>query len=174
MFRGEYVTLRLPQIDDAIILTAWQNDRDVTKHLMFVNPLSKSAQEDYIRQIWKDKDSKTFIIETEDEIPIGMCSLNNIDWINRTAEIKLVLYAKNCWGRGYGYDAVRTLTNYGLYEMNLNTLFVNIMEGNERAVKCFEKAGYEIEGTLYNRILKEGKPKNLVSMSISKENNMQA
>lgn len=171
MLRGEYVTLRVPETDDSGIITGWQNDRDVTKYTTLVNPLSKKAQQDYIREIWLDKNSRTFIIETEDQIPIGLCSLYDIDWINSTAGISVVLYAKNCWGRGYGYDTVRTLSNYGLYEININTLHVKIIEGNERAIRCFEKAGYEVEGTLLKRVFKEGRHMNIVSMSTYKEKN---
>jgi RimJ/RimL family protein N-acetyltransferase len=99
--------------------------------------------------------------------------LKDIDWINSTAEINVILYAKNCWGRGYGYDTVRTLTNYGMYEMNINVLFVKILEGNERAIKCFQKAGYEIEGVLYSRVFTESRFRNVVSMSIIKDNSQE-
>jgi len=170
MLRGEYVSLRVPEGEDASIIIGWHSDREVTKYLPFILPTSKKQQEILIGKMDLDKNNKKFIIETEDEVPIGICSLLNIDCINSTAEIRVILYAKNCWGRGYGYDTVKALTNYGLFEMNLNTLYVNIMEGNERAVKCFQKAGYEIEGVLYNRLIKEGQSKNLISMSIYKDN----
>lgn len=169
MLRGQYVILRVPELDDANIMTAWQNDREVTKYLTgSFHPLTKRSRENFIRQLGTDKKNKTFIMETEDEIPIGICSLINIDWINSTAEIRVVLYAKNCWGRGYGYDTVKALTNYGIYEMNLNTIYVNLLETNERAIKCFQKAGYETEGILRNRLYKEGQFRNLISMSIYK------
>jgi len=171
MLRGEFVILRVPEMDDAGIMSGWKNDREVTKYLPPMYPASKMNQENYIKQVSRHGCSITFVMETEDEIPIGICSLDNIDWINSTAEIKVVIYAKNCWGRGYGYDAVNTLTNYGIYQMNLNTIYANILEGNERAIKCFEKAGYEIEGTLRQRVLKEGEYKNLVSLSITKRKN---
>ena len=168
MLRGEYVILRAPEISDALIICAWQSDREVTKFLPFVHPISQTRQCSIIKQASLDRNNITLIIETEDEIPIGLCSLKNIDWINSTAEISVIIYAKSCWGREYGYDAVKTLTNFGMFEINLFTIYANIIEDNERAIKCFQKVGYEIEGVLYDRLFKEGKPKNLVSMSISK------
>lgn len=168
MLRGEYVILRSPEMDDADIMTAWLTDREVTRYIpTFPYSLSKKTQEDFIRNTRVDDTDRTFIIETEDEVPIGICSLNNIDWVNSTAEIRVVLYAKNCWGRGYGFDTVKTMTNYGMMQLNIQTLYANLIEENERAIKCFQKAGYEIEGTLRSRLFKDGQFKNMISMSIS-------
>jgi RimJ/RimL family protein N-acetyltransferase len=169
MLRGEYVVLRTPGISDVDIISAWQNDREVTK-LIPSNPfpVSKKTLEDYISKIAHKKDCIILIIENEDEIPIGISALDNIDWVNGTAEINITIYAKNCWGRGYGFDTLKTLTEYGLYQINLHTIYANIIEKNERALKCFEKAGYEIEGKLYHRLFKEGKYENYLSVSIFK------
>ncbi|KPU46381.1 spermidine N(1)-acetyltransferase [Oxobacter pfennigii] len=172
MLRGEYVILRVPELDDADIITSWHNDREVTKYLAEnIYSVSKTALQGLIKQIYSEKNAKHFLIETEDEIPIGLGSLNDIDWINGTAEIRVVLYAKNCWGRGYGYDCVKTLTEYAMYELNLNTIYVKLIEENERAIKCFQKAGYEAEGKLMKRVIKENKYKNIISMSIYKKGN---
>lgn len=168
MLRGEYVILRVPEISDTSIMTAWHADREVAKFLPFLYPFSQKQQENKIRKTGLEESNITFIMETEDEIPIGLCSLKNIDWTNSIAEITVAVYAKSCWGRGYGYDTVKTLTNFGMYENNLYTIYANIIEDNEKAIKCFQKAGYEIEGVLFNRLFKEGKPKNVISMSISK------
>lgn len=160
--------LRLPSEDDADLFSAWQKDEEVAKLMPFVRQISMKGFKNQIKSILQSKDRYMFIIETEDEIPIGICSLKNIDWINSTAEIDIVIYAKNCWGRGYGCDAVKTLTSFGINDLNLFTIYSKIVKNNERAIKCFQKAGYEIEGTLYNRLFKEGRPLNAVSLSISK------
>lgn len=168
MLRGEYVIMRVPEADDADIMAAWQNDGDVAKLLPIHQiPVSKSVTEDMISGVRRDKNKIVFVIENDDGIPIGIASLKDIDWIDGTAKMDIVLYAKNCWGRGFGYDSVRTLTDYGLDGINLNTIYVNILEGNDTAVKCFEKAGYRSEGVLQNRVLKDGRMRNIISMSIT-------
>lgn len=168
MLRGDYVVLRAPEADDAAIMTAWQNDMDVTKFLRFAPLVSRKRQAEMIGKLSSDSKNTIFLVENEDQVPIGICSLCNIDRINSTAEISVALYAKNCWGRGYGYDTVKTLTGFGMNEVNLYTIYAHIPEDNERAVKCFQKTGYEVEGILYNRYYIDGKYKNVFSMSISK------
>lgn len=169
MIRGEYVLLRVPEMDDADIITAWENDSEVTKYLLSSYPVSKMAVERNIHELKQHKDKLVFIIGTEDNIPIGISSLTEIDWINGTAKIDVVIYAKSCWGRGYGYDALKTLTGFCLRHANLHTLYANILDGNDRAIRCFQKCGYAVEGTLHHRIFKEGKYLNIVSMSICKD-----
>lgn len=168
MLRGEYVILRFPQNDDVQIFSAWKKDSEVAKYLPFTYPVSRKALENILMNFSRNKDGYLFIIENEDEIPVGACCLKNIDWINGTAEAEVVIYAKNCWGRGYGYDALKTLTAFGMNDLNLYVIYAYVMEDNERAIKCFEKAGYELEGVLHDRIYKEGMRKNIVCLSISK------
>jgi Acetyltransferases, including N-acetylases of ribosomal proteins len=170
MLRGEYVTLRVPGHDDVDIITAWKNDREVAGQLFFNYPSSKWSEENLLDRTSQDRSTLSFIIETEDNIPIGIGSFINIDWIYSTAQISVIIYAKNCWGRGYGYDTVKTLTEYGLQQMNFHTVYANIFDGNERAVKCFEKAGFETEGVLRHRVHRDGKYINVISMSICRDN----
>lgn len=168
MLKGEYVTLRFPGADDVQIFSGWMKDSEVAKYLPFTYPASSKAVECMIKNFRDNDICRMFIIDTEDEIPIGICSLNDIDWVNGSAKIDVILYAKNCWGRGYGYDALKTLTYFAMYDMNMHVIYTQVMEDNERAIKCFKKAGYEVEGVLRNRLYKDGQRKNLVSMSISK------
>ncbi|HBM80724.1 MAG: GNAT family N-acetyltransferase [Clostridiales bacterium] len=169
MRRGEYTVLREAGMEDAEIMTSWQNDKEIMDYLHFVYPVSKGQQEDYITNVKCSKNDALFMVENEENVPIGLCKLKDINWINGTAGIEIVICAKNCWGRGYGYDALKTLTEYALMQLNLCTLYANITEKNEKAVKCFQKAGYKIEGVLYNRTFAHGEMKNVISMSISKK-----
>lgn len=169
MLRGEYVILRALNEDDGLILSAWQNDREVAELLPFAKALSLKALEDYIDGLRSDRSKYVFIIEIEDQIPVGLCSIKDIDWINGTGNVDIVIYAKNCWRKGYGCDAIKVLTCFGLDDINLYTLYAGIPEDNENAVKCFRKAGYLEEGKLYNRLQVNGSRKNLISLSISKD-----
>lgn len=173
MIRGDYVLLRVPATDDADIIAAWENDSYVIKYLPYSYPVSRMAIEKRIAELRLHKDRIDFIIETEDNIPIGIASLSNIDWVSGTAKIDISIYAKQCWGRGYGYDTLKTLTNYGIRHINLHTIYAGILEGNERAVKCFQKCGYAIEGTLHQRVLKDEKYADIISMYISRDSQVE-
>lgn len=166
---GERVILRAPEAQDTEIFAAWQNDRDIAALLPYSAALSYNAIENLISGLKYDNSKFMFIIENEDQIPIGICLLKDIDWINSTAFIGIVIYARNCWGKGYGCDAVKALTSFGLDEINMYNIYTGVPEDNEMAVKCFQNAGYEIEGTLKDRISIKGIRKNLIAMSISKD-----
>ena len=50
---------------------------------------------------------------------IGQCGLNNISWINRSAEFSIIIGYSEFRGYGYGSDAIRILIKYGFEELNL-------------------------------------------------------
>ncbi|MGG5369539.1 hypothetical protein IGI67_001146 [Enterococcus sp. AZ196] len=48
----------------------------------------------------------------------------------------------NC-GKGYGNDAIRTLSNYLHEEMRIDLLLIAPSNRNIRAIKSYEKAGFK-------------------------------
>ncbi len=55
---------------------------------------------------------------------------------------------KDCWSKGYGTDAVRTLVRFAFEEMNLNRVMLHAYAFNERAVAAYGKAGFVEEGRM--------------------------
>ena len=55
---------------------------------------------------------------------------------------------KPFWDRGYGSDAVRTLSRYATREMNLQRITLAVFETNPRARSAYEKVGFKEEGRL--------------------------
>jgi RimJ/RimL family protein N-acetyltransferase len=57
------------------------------------------------------------------------------------AELAIRIGDKNYWGKGYGADAVSTLVNYWL-STGLRRIWLKVLPGNIRAVRCYEKCGF--------------------------------
>jgi RimJ/RimL family protein N-acetyltransferase len=66
----------------------------------------------------------------------------------RAAEFGIVIGDKNYWSRGYGTDAVTTLTGFGFGELNLQRIWLRVFDFNTRAIRCYEKSGFVLEGRL--------------------------
>ena len=64
---------------------------------------------------------------------------------------------KNYWSQGYGTDAVRTLVNLGFGQINLDKVFLRVFEFNTRAIRCYEKVGFVVEGRLRRQHYHEGR-----------------
>ncbi len=148
MIRGQRTRLRAIEREDLPTFVRWLNDPEVRQYLAMYMPMSMAEEERWFERQLEDPDSRIFAIETEDGGHIGNIGLHSIDWKNRKALLGIVIGEKECWGQGYGSDAIRTLLGFAFGEMNLHRVFLTVYDYNERAIRCYEKSGFQHEGRL--------------------------
>lgn len=102
------------------------------------------------------------------KISYGTAIISRIDWKNRSSSIDVKLL-EEFQGKGYGYETLILLTKYIFEELNMNRIFVNILEYNECSMSLFEKIGFVREGIQRKAIYKNGKYNNLIMYSMLKE-----
>jgi len=100
---------------------------------------------------------------------IGDIAISSIDLKNRHAEIGLTIGDKNYWGKGYGMDSVKTATNYCFNKLNLNKVYLDVWEDNKKAIRCYNKCGFKIDGILRKHVKKGKRYYNKIIMSILKQ-----
>jgi len=68
-------------------------------------------------------------------------------------------WEKDYLGKDYGTDAMRTLLRYLFGEMKLHRVELNTWSENKRAIRCYEKCGSHLEGTLRESVfcIRDGK-----------------
>ena len=166
--RGELVALRTLEESDIPLLKHWINDPEVTETLAARYPFSTATE-----QQWYEKNTAPgferalFIIVTGDGgIPIGSCDLTLGLAENRDAELGIMIGEKSYWNRGYGTDAVRTLVRFAFEEMNLNRIQLEVFDFNARAIRAYEKVGFQREGTLREAHYQRGAYLDVELMSI--------
>ncbi|HHX02219.1 MAG TPA: GNAT family N-acetyltransferase [Firmicutes bacterium] len=79
---------------------------------------------------------------------IGDIELDQITWRSGDAELRIRIGERDLWDRGYGTDAVITLLDYAFKIMNLQRIYLKVYADNLRAIKCYRKAGFKMEGKL--------------------------
>jgi RimJ/RimL family protein N-acetyltransferase len=121
-------------------------------------------EERWFDQVVAGDNLKTFaIVRREDDSVIGSVSLQSIDYRNGTAELGIAIGDKGAWNKGYGQEAVRLMTDFGLTFCGLHTIYLWLVAFNERAQRAYLKAGYKeagrirqfynVNGKRYDRIL---------------------
>jgi len=109
---------------------------------------SWDSTEEEFERLMKSKNDVVFCIIILDDLPIGIVGLYNINWIDRNAELRIVIGAKDYLGKGYGTEAVGLVVKYGFNDLNLHRIYLGCNASDERANKCYQKAGFKQEGTL--------------------------
>lgn len=170
MIYGERIRLRAIEHDDLPCFVAWLNDPEVTENLLIAYPLSLAAEEKWFEQMMSQSQfERPLAIEVREGNGwkmIGNLSLMDISWHNSNAELGIVLGDKAEWDKGYGTEAIRLLVKYAFEELNLHRVSLRVYATNPRAIHCYEKAGFEMEGTLRDSIFRHGKYIDLHVMSI--------
>jgi RimJ/RimL family protein N-acetyltransferase len=81
----------------------------------------------------------------------------------------IIIGDKTQWGKGCGAAALREVLRIGFQEMNLQRIHLTALDGNARAVRCYEKCGFRHEGVRRRHFPKRGKWLDVICMGILRE-----
>jgi RimJ/RimL family protein N-acetyltransferase len=169
MIVGEKVRLRPIERDDLPRYVKWFGDPEVRRHLAMYLPFSLAQEERWFENLLERlerQEDLVLAIETAEGVHIGNLGLHGMDWRNRSAELGIAIGEKAYWGQGYGTDAIRTLLGLAFGEMNLHRVLLRVDVDNARGIRCYEKVGFQREGTSRHAVFKEGAYHDQYVMSI--------
>lgn len=69
---------------------------------------------------------------------VGYCLLQMPNPKNRDANLAIALHPR-WWGRGFGTEVMRWIVDYGFENCALNRVSLAVMDGNERAIRLYQK-----------------------------------
>lgn len=133
-------------------------------------PVSHVAHKQWMENFRNSFNSIKFMVELINSNTIGMVMLENIDWKNRTAEFGCKMSASpKDRIKGDMLDAIRGMLKYAFDELGMECVHGAVLENNIFSRKISKQAGFIEEGILRKRIYKEGTYKNVIAVSILKE-----
>lgn len=143
--RGGLVILREKRLSDAAQDFAWRSAPELAR-FDAARPFSSSFA-DYLALLkeelaYPSPFRRSLSLLDMDGRHIGNAMYYNIDLGRREAEMGITIGDRSLWGQGYGSDAVTTLLRYVFEEMGLRRVYLKTLDWNERARRCFEKAGF--------------------------------
>jgi RimJ/RimL family protein N-acetyltransferase len=170
MIRGERVVLRPVDPDgDLDRCYQWINDLEVTSFLRMQGPITRHRERELLARERDPMQDIMLAIEADDGTHIGNCGLHGIDRRSRTATLGIMIGDKRYWSRGYGTDVVKALCAFGFVEMDLQRIELSVFSHNERAQRCYEKCGFQLEGRLRRKRYVAGEYRDELRMGILRE-----
>lgn len=173
MYKGKKVILRAYKNEDIEKACEFVNDFEVKRNLVLDIPFPTSLLEEkeWVENNKADKNGNyNFAIEDIDSGKyIGGCGVHRVNWLSRNCYIGIMIGDKDYWGKGYGQDAINTLLDFCFNQMNLHKVKLGVFSFNKRAIKCYEKCGFKVEGVLKEEIFRDGVYHDEYSMAIFRE-----
>ncbi|HEU4964392.1 MAG TPA: GNAT family protein [Bacilli bacterium] len=152
------VSIRLAEPQDADKLYQFRQDEEV----MFWSAggigyaiTSKSDIAEMLETQSTRNGSMVYVVEVEEEqedtgekerLVIGTISFREMDMIARHATIGMLIGDRNYWGRGLGTEIVRQFVRLLFTRFNMNRINIDTFADNVRAIRCYEKVGFVVEG----------------------------
>lgn len=163
------LVLRPVEPEDAGFLAGLMDEIDLhdsSGPYTLVHPTSVEMEEKWISQIGSRSDEAHVIIERRDgHVPIGILSVSEMEKRNSSAHIGIRL-KEQCWDQGFGTEAMKGAVRFMFESLNIHRVWLRADEENARAIRCYEKCGFSLEGVLRENHIRDGRWKNSVVMSI--------
>lgn len=143
--------LRNLELKDAPLMLEWMHDPDVVKDLCG-NFLDKSLDDarNFIKHI-SYTDLHLAIVSDEDEY-MGTVSLKYIDNDKGNAEFAIAV-RKCAMGKGYSWYGMKEIINKAILEYRLTTIYWCVSKKNDRAIRFYEKHGFETTDSVGQNVL---------------------
>ncbi|WP_208560224.1 GNAT family N-acetyltransferase [Marinilactibacillus kalidii] len=152
--------LRQLAIKDSQGMLEWMKSKDINQYFR-INPADVTVEtvQKFINESFTDINKNYAIVDSNDEY-LGTISLKNIDSKNNNAEYAISL--RECAkGTGVAKLATIELLNIAFKTLNLNKVYLNVLSKNIRAIKFYEKIGFEYEGEFLDHFYINGKYENI-------------
>ncbi|EFH80532.1 GNAT family N-acetyltransferase [Ktedonobacter racemifer] len=150
----------------------WHNEEKMRSYFN-VYPTSDTRMKERLDQFYRSFQHILLgVALKENHALIGIVGLKDINILNQSAEF-YVKIDPSMQGKGYGTEATTLMVHYGFMELNLNRIQTQDMEENIGGWRADEKAGFKLEGTLREAILRFGRYQHVRVYSILRDEFLQ-
>ena len=175
IYTGELVRLSMTDEDNfAKAAALWNRHSEFVRLLNtgVTRVISQKKEKEWIEKMQKEESGNEYFFDihalAEDRL-LGFVDLFIESWAARDTFVGIGIGERDFWGKGYGTDAMRLILRYAFAELNLNRVSLGVFEYNPRAVRSYEKAGFQHEGRMRGVLYKEGKRWDMLFMGIQRE-----
>ncbi|CEG27745.1 GNAT family N-acetyltransferase [Bacillus sp. B-jedd] len=164
--QGESVLLRKPIESDALDFFKCGRNAELVRmyggDTRNLKPITMDEAKNFIDNILRNK--LEWCVEYEGRC-VGQARLT-VNEADCRARYAVGLFDSSVWGIGLGTEITRLVLQYAFEVLNLHRVDLKVLEYNHRAIACYQKCGFMIEGKEREGALIEGRFETDVMMSI--------
>lgn len=139
-----------------------------------VLPFSRKAEKSWLERAtkwtpWEDGMLDLVIEDKDTRQFLGTVTLWNISKQNRRAGFAIAIHNPENYDKGYGSDATRVMLWVGFHVLGLNSIWLQMLDFNERALHVYGKIGFQRTGFHRQAVFLEGQFHDLIIMDILRD-----
>jgi len=148
----------------------WSNDIEVTKYLY--QGTFQSDEDDISRLYYSytNNNNIVYFLYIDGSIdPIGIVGIYDIHWPSKVGEFRILIGEKDCWGKGYGSQALEMITKIAFETYGLHKFWLGYNADHKMAEKAYSKCGFKHECVIKSHFYKNGKYSDIIRMYMLRE-----
>lgn len=168
------IYIRPMTYDDIDDIVRWRNSEGVRKYFIYRGDFTHDNQIDWMKNHVETGAVAQMIIcrkndlesSDKEEKKLGCVYIRDVDHKNKKGEYGIFIGEDSARGCGVGTKAAKLMLKYGFSELGLHRIYLRVLEGNERAVRSYEKAGFVKEGFLKDDVFVDGEYLSVTWMAV--------
>jgi RimJ/RimL family protein N-acetyltransferase len=154
------VYLRAAVREDIPLFTTWINDYRTARTLTFRAPMSMHQEEAWFEQMQAGQGKSGYLFVAcllADDRPVGNVGLFDLDLVNGSAGLGIMVGDPADRGRGLGTDMMEAIVAFGIARLRLERIWLDVFDFNPGAQRVYERVGFTLEGVLRHALYHEGR-----------------
>ncbi len=152
------IRIRAMERRDLEIVQKWRNNSYFRQFFREHRELTMDHKVSWFEKMNHDDRFYMFVIESLNENVIGVAGLTYIDWVNRHADVHFYIGKDNEWiDKKFSPNAIHALLEYGFKTINMNKLWAEVYEIDDKKLKFYGDLGFKIDASLREHYYHNGK-----------------
>jgi len=124
----------------------WRNSTEIWKNNTQFTFLNMKDQNRWFKSLFeKDPKKNMFTIIDGKKKPIGICGLTNLDTIERSGKVAIIIGDTSLQSKGVGTRGLELLLDYGFRKKKLHRIEADVLEFNKKSISFFQKFDFKKE-----------------------------
>jgi RimJ/RimL family protein N-acetyltransferase len=165
---GSAIEFRFVRESDLEAYYAFLQDPEMNRLTGSQREFTRDEIAAWIRKIGVENGDRVdfmIVLKETDEL-LGEVVLNEIDSINRSANIRIGIQGTQHRGKGYGTEAMIHMLRYGFETLKLHRIHLGVYAFNPRAIHVYEKIGFQREGIQLDALYLDGEFHDMITMAM--------
>lgn len=168
LIEGSRVVLRHHRSSDLAAVRRWYRDPELARLTRYsLRTMSDDEIDRFFHGRLMSSESVAYAIDVrETGRLIGLTTFSNLDPENSSVMFHISIGEADEWGRGYGTEAAELMLWLAFERIGLHRVALSVFGFNERAIRSYENAGFQIEGRDRQAIVRDGQRWDELTMGI--------
>ena len=158
MIIEDKIGLRAIEKEDVPLLHRWRNDESLRRYFREYRELSLTQKHQWYDKMIQSPNFEMFMIDdVEKKESVGITGFTYIDWVNRHSDVHFYIGKNSEWiDSYYAPIAIKKVLDHGFNMLNMNKLWAEIYEIDEKKLSFFQNHGFTTDATLRDHYYYEG------------------